>query len=76
MPKVPRQKSMEYPDTYGTPITGAMEDLLSPLSIDEEGDQLVPRNDMKEVGGKMGDTNYVSPDPLDLIKQFGDGTKG
>jgi hypothetical protein len=70
------KKGLQYPDTYGTPIKGAMELIMSPLNMDEEGDVLVPRNDMKEVGGKIGDTNYISPDPLDLIKRFGDGTKG
>jgi hypothetical protein len=65
-----------YPDMYGTPIKGCLPDMATPLNIDAEGDALVPPNDMKEVAGPVGDTNYVSPDPLNLIKLFGDGTKG
>lgn len=69
-------KARQYPDSYGVPIKGSQELMLTPLAIDEEGDKLVPRNDMKAVAGKMGDTGYISPDPLDLLKPFGDGTKG
>lgn len=69
-------KGRQYPDVYGTPIKGAHVDMLTPLTVEQEGDSLVPKNDMKAVAGRMGDAGYVSPDPLDLIKPFGDGTKG
>lgn len=68
-------KKSQYPDTYGVPITGAQVDMSGPLYIDQQGDVLVPPNDMKSVGGKMGDKGYVAPDPLDVITMFGDGTK-
>jgi hypothetical protein len=69
---------MQYPDMYGTPVKGVLPDMATPLNIDEEGDVLVPRNDMRAVGGTLGNSGKgeVAPDPLDLILRFGDGTKG
>jgi hypothetical protein len=70
-------KARQYPDTYGVPVKGAQEDMLTPLTIDEEGDKLVPRNDMKEVAGRVGDKDYISPDPMGYLAPFGkDGKKG
>jgi hypothetical protein len=63
-------KKSSYPDTYGIPVKGTMKDLLSPICMDQQGDGLVPPNDLKALGGKMGDDEYVSPDPLDLIDRF------
>ncbi len=68
-------KKSSYPDMYGEPIKGAQVDMLSPLNIDAQGDLLVPPNDMKAVGGRVGDKDFTGYDPLDLIQRFGDGTK-
>lgn len=58
----------QYPDMVGKP-TKALPDILGPLNIDEEGDKLVPRNDMAEVGGVMCD-GKGSPDPLGLLRDI------
>jgi hypothetical protein len=67
-------KKSGYPDTYGRP-TKALPDILGPLNIDAEGDELVPPNDMAGVapgmclGGKLAD-------PLDIVYCIEtDGTK-
>jgi hypothetical protein len=58
------KKSM-YPDTYGKP-TSALPDVLGPLNVDNEGDELVPPNDMAEVAPDFCH-GHPSPDPLSLI---------
>lgn len=71
------KKSSSYPDMYGQPLSGVLPDMATPLNIDQEGDELVPPNDMRAVAGPLGNSGAgeVSPDPLNLIKLFGDGTK-
>jgi hypothetical protein len=66
-----------YPDIYGSPLKGVLPDMATPLNIEDEGDVLVPPNDMRAVGGTLGNSGpgEVAPDPLDFIKRFGDGTK-
>lgn len=64
----------KYPNTYGDVVSGTMYNMLTPCSVDDRGDELVPANDMKSVAGKIGDKDYISPDPLGVVT-FGDGTK-
>lgn len=54
-----------YPDIYGK-TTRALPDIMGPLNIDEEGDKLVPPNDMAEVGGRFV-TGGSCPDPLGFL---------
>jgi hypothetical protein len=59
----------QYPDQYGRE-TKAIPDIMGPLNIDQEGDSLVPANDMAEVAGSWG-TGKESPDPLGAIIKGG-----
>jgi hypothetical protein len=68
-------KKSGYPDLYGTPLKGVLPDMATPLNINEQGDVLVPGNDMGEVAGKLS-KGQECPDPLGFLKPFGDGTKG
>ena len=71
-----KKSTGQYPDDYGRQVKGALPDVLTPLNVDEEGDKLVPRNDMVEVAGAMC-RGTGSPDPLDLVYIIEkDGTKG
>ena len=66
----------KYPDDYGKRKPGALPDILGPLNVGDEGDKLVPENDMAEVAGAMC-KGTGSPDPLDLVYIIEkDGTKG
>ena len=58
-----------YPDTYGKP-TKALPDINGPLNINQEGDSLVPDNDMAGVapGWVMG---KESKDPLGVVIKGG-----
>jgi hypothetical protein len=73
-----KSKGSSYPDMYGQPVKGVLPDMATPLNIDEDGDVLVPPNDMRAVGGTLGNSGSgeISPDPLGLLRPFGDGTKG
>jgi len=68
-------KRSSYPDSYGVP-TKALPDILGPLNIADEGDVLVPQNDMAEVAPAMAMGGKLR-DPLDLVYCIEtDGTKG
>jgi hypothetical protein len=68
-------KRSGYPDTYGYP-TKALPDIMGPLNIQEEGDILVPPNDMAEVAPELCMGGRLR-DPLDLVYCIEtDGTKG
>jgi hypothetical protein len=58
-------KTSGYPDIYGKP-TKALPLIMGPLNIDAEGDALVPRNDMAEVGGGLADGKGIS-DPMGFL---------
>lgn len=60
---------MAYPSTYGKQ-TKALPDIKGPLNIDEQGDKLVPSNDMSGVGGKLS-SGSPAPDPLGVINSLG-----
>ncbi len=65
-----------YPDDYGRGMPGVLPDILSPISVDNEGDKLVPPNDLGEIAPGFVHGGQI-PDPLDLIYQIEtDGTKG
>jgi hypothetical protein len=64
----------KYPNTYGDVVQGTHYNMLTPLTVDDRGDELVPPNDMHAVAGSVGDKDYISPDPLGVVS-FGDGTK-
>ena len=69
------QKSM-YPDDYGRQLPGVLPDVLSPISVDNEGDKLVPPNDLGALAKPFVKGTEI-PDPLDLVYQIEkDGTKG
>jgi len=59
-------RSGGYPNTYGKE-TSALPDIKGPLNIADEGDSLVPQNDMAEVADGMSTGKRVN-DPLGLIK--------
>ena len=66
----------KYPDSYGKK-TSALPDILGPLNIDNEGDKLVPRNDMAEVAGAMCDGERFSRSSRSsFIMISKDGSKG
>lgn len=68
-------KKNQYPDIYGR-ATKALPDILGPLNMDEEGDVLVPRNDMAEVAPELNMGGRLR-DPLGLVYEIEtDGTKG
>jgi hypothetical protein len=60
---------MSYPDSYGKP-TKALPDILGPLNVDQQGDKLVPANDMAAVAPPwvMG---KESKDPLGVTIKGG-----
>jgi hypothetical protein len=60
---------MPYPDEYGRP-TKALPDILGPLNIDQQGDKLVPANDMAEVAPGWV-TGKESRDPLGVVIKGG-----
>jgi hypothetical protein len=62
-------KRSGYPDMYGVP-TKALPDILGPLNIDQQGDNLVPANDMAEVG-KPWVMGSESRDPLGVLIKGG-----
>lgn len=62
---------MSYPETYGKQ-TKAIPDIKGPLNIDQQGDSLVPSNDMSGVAGKFG-SGGSAPDPLGVINNLGKG---
>jgi len=59
----------KYPDEYGKP-TKALPDILGPLNIDQQGDKLVPPNDMAEVAPGWV-TGKESRDPLGVVIKGG-----
>jgi len=68
-------KSM-YPDDYGKQVPGALPDILGPLNVDNEGDKLVPPNDIRALAPPFVEGTRL-PDPLDLVYQIEtDGSKG
>jgi hypothetical protein len=58
-----------YPDMYGKK-TKALPDILGPLNVDQQGDKLVPANDMAEVA-KPWVTGSESKDPLGVVIKGG-----
>jgi hypothetical protein len=65
-----------YPDDYGRQVPGALPDVLGPLNVDNEGDKLVPPNDIRELAPPFVEGTSL-PDPLDLVYQIEkDGSKG
>jgi hypothetical protein len=60
---------MAYPDEYGKK-TKALPEIMGPLNIDQEGDSLVPANDMAEVAPGWV-TGKESRDPLGAIVKGG-----
>jgi hypothetical protein len=58
-----------YPDTYGKP-TKALPDILGPLNIEQQGDKLVPANDMAEIAAPWV-TGKESRDPLGVLIKGG-----
>ena len=68
-------KSM-WPDDYGKQVRGALPDVLGPLNIDNEGDKLVPPNDIAYLAPPFVEGTQV-PDPLNLVYQIEtDGSRG
>ncbi len=68
-------KSM-YPDDYGKAVPGALPDILGPLNVDNEGDKLVPPNDIRELAPPFVEGSSL-PDPLGLVYSIEkDGSKG
>jgi hypothetical protein len=59
----------QYPDTYGKP-TKALPDILGPLNVDQQGDKLVPSNDMAAVAPTWA-TGKESKDPLGVVIKGG-----
>lgn len=76
MAKYARKTSQrQYPDDYGARVPGCLPDILSPISIDQEGDKLVPRNDMAEIAPEFNRGGQLK-DPLGLLYTISkDGTK-
>lgn len=60
---------MSYPDQYGK-TTKALPDICGPLNVDQEGDSLVPPNDMAEVAPGWV-TGKESRDPLGVVIKGG-----
>jgi hypothetical protein len=60
---------MAYPDTYGKE-TKALPDILGPLNIDQQGDKLVPPNDMAEIAPSWN-MGRESRDPLGVMIKGG-----
>jgi len=58
-----------YPQEYGKE-TSALPDIMGPLNIDEEGDSLVPGNDMAAVAPGWV-TGKESKDPLGVVIKGG-----
>ena len=54
-----------YPQTYGKE-TSALPDIMGPLNIADEGDKLVPPNDMAETAPGWS-TGKSSKDPLGVV---------
>lgn len=66
----------QYPDDYGVVLPNTLPNILTPLSTDNEGDELVPPNDMKGVAPQFTKGGSLH-DPLGLISPISkDGTKG
>lgn len=61
-----------YPSTYGKPMKGVLSEFLTPLSIECEGDNLVPENDMGEIA--LAGRESV-PDPLSYVSVIEKGGK-
>ena len=58
-------KKTGYPSEYGKE-TAALPDIMGPLNIDQEGDSLVPPNDMAEVAPGWS-TGKSSKDPFGVV---------
>jgi len=54
-----------YPQTYGKE-TSALPDIMGPLNIDQQGDSLVPPNDMAGTADGWA-TGKSSKDPLGVV---------
>jgi hypothetical protein len=71
-----RTANKNYPDDYGVVLGKVLPNILTPLKIDQEGDKLVPPNDMAEVAGALCAGGELK-DPLGLVYSISkDGTKG
>ena len=55
----------KYPEEYGKE-TSALPDIKGPLNIDQQGDTLVPPNDMAGTGAGWA-TGKSSKDPLGVV---------
>lgn len=70
-----KKNRSQYPDDYGKRVPGALPDILSPISVDQEGDKLVPRNDILEIAPDFCRGGQLK-DPLGLVYSISkDGTK-
>jgi hypothetical protein len=61
----------EYPPVYGKEMKGVLSEFKTPLTIEQQGDSLVPPNDMGDVG--LASARDTVPDPLSLISVIGKG---
>ena len=65
MAKITKKRN-QYPDDYGVVLGNVLPDILTPLKVDEEGDKLVPRNDMAEVAHELQAGRSLR-DPLGVL---------